>query len=189
MSVISIPRKGDRTRAAILTAATAAFGDRGFEVATLEDVGRGLGLTRSAVLHHFGCKNEILREIIGPFLAELDALLDGVDVAAPMSPHRRRRFLTDFVNLLCDNRCVSSLVARDITAQPHMDPALRLADRIERFCRILVGPEPTPAQRLRALIALGGIVRPVAAPPYLVGLATPEERRVMVDCAVASLRG
>ena len=188
MSLTITPRKGDQTRAAILAAAAVAFGDRGYESATLEDVAGGLGLTRGAVLHHFGSKEEILREVIGPFLAEVDALLDGNDLAKPMSAHRRRRFLTGFVDLLCDNRSVSSLLTRDITAQAHLDPTMRLADRVERFCCILAGPEPTPIQRLRTLIAIGGMVRPLAAPPQVVSLNTPEQRAVMVDCAIASLR-
>ena len=154
---------------------------------TLKAVGRIL-LTRGAVLHHFGSKEEILREVIGPFLADVDALLDGTDLAKPMSAHRRRRFLTGFVDLLCDNRSVSSLLTRDITAQAHLGPTMRLADRVERFCCILAGPEPTAIQRLRTLIAIGGIVRPLAAPPQVVSLNTPEQRRVMVDCAITSLR-
>ena len=188
MSLSITPRKGDQTRAAILAAAAVAFGDRGYDSATLEDVAGQLGLTRGAVLHHFGSKEEILREVIGPFLADVDALLDGIDLAKPMSAHRRRRFLTGFVDLLCDNRSVSSLLTRDITAQAHLGPTMRLADRVERFCCILAGPEPTPIQRLRTLIAIGGMVRPLAAPPQVVSLNTPEQRRIMVDCAITSLR-
>ncbi len=188
MSLSNAPRKGDQTRAAILAAAAVAFGDRGYDSATLEDVAGGLGLTRGAVLHHFGSKEEILREVIGPFLADVDALLDGIDVAKPMSAHRRRRFLTGFVDLLCDNRSVSSLLTRDITLQGHLDPTMRLADRAERFSRLLAGPEPTDIDVLRTLIAIGGMVRPLAAPPQVLSLNTPEQRRVMVDCAIASLR-
>ena len=83
---------------------------------------------------------------------------------------------------------VSERLTRDITLQGHLDPTMRLADRAERFSRLLAGPEPTDIDVLRTLIAIGGIVRPLAAPPQVLSLNTPEQRRVMVDCAIASLR-
>lgn len=188
MSSRDAPRKGERTQVAILETAAAAFGERGYDAATLEDVAAVLGLTRSAVLHHFGSKQEILHAIVKPFFDLLDAVLDRAAAAAPLSRRATRRFLTEFVDVLCDNRNASVLISRDITAQAHLSVDLRLVDRVERFFTVLAGPEPDRQARLRAMIALGGIVRPVATPPRLLPLDTPADRQSLVDCALHSLR-
>ena len=180
--------KGQRAREAILSVATTAFAERGYGEVTLEDLAAGLGMTRSAVLYHFGSKEEILSEIVATFFARLDLLLDGARTGAPLSAARRRQFLTAFVDLLCNERAVSTLLARDITAPTHLGAGHQLRDRVETFCRILAGPDSSEEQRLRVMIALGGIVRPVSTSPEVVSLSTAAERSILVDCACASLR-
>ena len=46
-------RKGERTRAAILATAARSFRVDGFEGTTLAGIAEQLGITRSAVLHHW----------------------------------------------------------------------------------------------------------------------------------------
>lgn len=54
-----------RKRKAILEAATAVFGQRGYASATLAEIADQVGMTHAGVLHHFGSKRNLLLETVG----------------------------------------------------------------------------------------------------------------------------
>ncbi len=180
--------KGVRTRAAIRAAAARAFREQGFDVATLDGIAAELGLGRSAVLHHFDSKRELLVEIVEPVMAALDDLLDRVEAAGLPSGRRRRRFLTELVELLAEHRDVAALLTRDLTAHAHLGPDLQIRDRAVRFVGIVVENQSDPLAAVRVLAALGTILRPLAAPDEVVDFSDPVTRGLLVDCAVAVLR-
>jgi len=67
--------KAERTRAQILEVAALRFSESGFSETRLEDVGRDVGIGRSAVLYHFKDKQllyrAVLDQLFGGLLAEL----------------------------------------------------------------------------------------------------------------------
>ena len=178
--------KGEETRLAILRTASVSFRNRGYDVATLEEIGAQLGLTRSGVLHHFDGKGEILQEIVTPYLHQLEVMLDRAEREGLTSSRQRRRFLTDLVDLMSEHRFAVSLLSRDITSRAMLENH-HLVDLTARCVRILA-PLPDHAARIRALAAFGAITRPVTADQHDVELRDPASRRVLVDCAVAVLR-
>lgn len=54
----------DQRRAQIVTVAHDVFGSRGFHQASLGDIADRVGLTRQAILHHFGTKEQLLVEVL-----------------------------------------------------------------------------------------------------------------------------
>jgi AcrR family transcriptional regulator len=181
--------KGARTRAAILATSARAFREQGFDAATLDGIGAELGLGRSAVLHHFSSKREILLELVRPLMADLDDLLDRVEATGRPSARRRRQFLVETVELLAKHRDVAALLTRDLTAHPHLGPDLQIRDRALRLVAIVVDiNERHPLAPIRALAALGAILRPLAAPDEVVDFDDPLTRALLVDCASAVLR-
>jgi AcrR family transcriptional regulator len=177
------------TRASIERTAAEVFRRQGFDASTLEDVAMPLGITRAAVLHHYGSKVALLEAVIAPVVAQLDELLERVAARGPLTARQQRSFLTDFVDLTCDNRSVAAMVIRDITVDKHLPPALQIGQRAARFASIVMSNNQTDqAAVLRALAALGAITRPLSAADELVDLSTPESRKVLVDCAIAALR-
>ena len=52
-----------RTRERILEAAKRVFAARGFEAATLSEVGRAAGASKQLVQHHFGSKEALFRQV------------------------------------------------------------------------------------------------------------------------------
>jgi AcrR family transcriptional regulator len=67
------------TRDRLIDAATAVFGDQGYEGTRLQDVARAAGLTTGAVYSNFRNKGELLFEAIGARSAsEIDALLQEI---------------------------------------------------------------------------------------------------------------
>lgn len=181
-------RTGELTRTAILEAAAEAFGRQGFDVATLEGIGAQVGITRSAVLHYFRSKEELLAEIVEPFMTEVDALLDRVTAEGVMTPRQTRPFLADLVDLVCDHRPAAAILSRDITAHNHLGPALQMSDRARRYVELLTPPGTTQGARVAALAALGAVMRPLAAPDGLIDLDDQVNRRILTQCAVAALR-
>ena len=58
--------RGEReeTRREILRAAMDVFGANGFQKASLQEIGDRVGMTHSGVLHHFGSKTQLLKEVV-----------------------------------------------------------------------------------------------------------------------------
>lgn len=63
------------TRQRILLAAAEAFGDAGYDRATLAAIGRRAGISRPSLLHHFVSKEALYREVVERAFAELGATL------------------------------------------------------------------------------------------------------------------
>jgi TetR/AcrR family transcriptional regulator, cholesterol catabolism regulator len=57
---IGLTRKGASTRARIIEVAAGLFAKRGFEGSSLQDVADTVGISKTAIYHHFKCKQEIL---------------------------------------------------------------------------------------------------------------------------------
>lgn len=87
--------RGDRTRAAIVQAATGRFAAQGFDSTTLADVAADAGVSGPSVAFHFGNKDGLLAAVMEQYFA---ALLAGAQetVAAPGSPRERLQAFMEF---------------------------------------------------------------------------------------------
>lgn len=63
------------TRDRVLDAALSAFGTRGYDATSLDDVAAEVGITKQAILYHFPTKEELLRASIEVAATELDIAL------------------------------------------------------------------------------------------------------------------
>ena len=188
MTPSMVRRTGEQTRAELSRVAADKFRLHGYRSVTLEDIADEVGITRAAVLHHFGSKAELLAAVVRPFMSALDALLDRVGAAGPLGVRQQRAFFAQFVDMLCDNRAVAALLVRDANTHEYLGADMQIFDRAARFAGIVSQNGLSQAPALGALAALGAVLRPVAAPDELVDLTRPENRQVLVDCAVAALR-
>jgi AcrR family transcriptional regulator len=180
---------GAETANAVRAVATRAFRDNGYAVATLDDIANELGISRPAILHHFGSKQELLNQIVRPYLADLDVLLDEFEAAMPLDDRGRRRLVTALVDLIAEHRGAAALLTRDITAHPVLAPDLQMADRIRRFSALMVqANDDGDLAIVRGLAAVGAIARTTTAPEDIVDFDDPEVRAALVDAAVAALR-
>ena len=194
MTAVTLPppaeeRKGVRTRAAILHAAARRFRRDGFDATTLADIAEDLGITRSAVLHHFTSKAALLEEIVRPFMDKLDEVLDATADAGPFTPSSRRRFVVELVDFLADNQDATALLTRDITVHAHLPADLQLFDRAVRFMAITQqANDHHPLAAVRSLAALGTVARPLAAEDGVIDFADPAARALLVELAMAVLK-
>lgn len=63
----------DATRAKLLRAARAAFAEKGYAAASMDDLTAEAGLTRGALYHHFGDKRGLLQAVVGQIDSEMAA--------------------------------------------------------------------------------------------------------------------
>ncbi len=194
MTAVTLPppaeeRKGVRTRAAILHAAARRFRRDGFDATTLADIAEDLGITRSAVLHHFSSKAALLEEIVRPFMVKLDEVLDAASAAGPFTPASRRRLVVELVDFLSENQDATALLTRDITVHAHLPADLQMSDRAIRFMTVTQqANDHHPLAVVRSLAALGAVARPFGAEDGVVDVADPATRSLLVELAMAVLK-
>ena len=185
MTVAEAPKTED----VLLEIAARAFRDRGYEVATLDEIAAELGISRPAILHHFGSKKALLDAIVRPYITAADRLLDEWAAQAPLTPRGQRHFLTALVDLIAEHRDVAAIVSRDITAHPHIADDLRIEDRTTRYARLIIdNHEGDRLAGVRGMGALGVISRALVAPDEIVDFDDPEVRAVLVEASLAALR-
>src|SRR5206468_3427085 len=106
--------------------------------------------------------------------------------AAPLSSSGVDQFVGEWVEVLCEYRIVAALLGRNMSVQAHLTDELKLPSRFERFSGIVVGPEPSEEDLLRAMSTLGAILRPIAGDSS-VSVDAPEARQVIIRAARAAL--
>jgi AcrR family transcriptional regulator len=73
MAVGQRARMMEETRAKLLRAARAAFAEKGYAAASMDELTAAAGLTRGALYHNFGDKKGLLRAVIAQLDAEMVA--------------------------------------------------------------------------------------------------------------------
>jgi AcrR family transcriptional regulator len=71
------------TRAKLIAAARAAFGEVGYAQTSMDELTAAAGLTRGALYHHFGDKKGLLAAVIAEIDAEMNTRLRAVAARAP----------------------------------------------------------------------------------------------------------
>lgn len=159
---------------------------RGVEKTSLREIAEQLGITKAALYYHFPSKDALLRSLIDPFFAEIDALLADTEAAGGMPP---RQFLETYFDLFSRHRSMLALLIRDLSGFAHLGLEEKVIGWQVRLQHLLVGPDAGPADRIRAVVALGGLqdtaallpelpieqVRPVAVAAAWAALGLPED--------------
>jgi AcrR family transcriptional regulator len=173
---------GEETKAEIRRVALQEFAMKGYDGVPLEEIGSQIGITRSAVLHHFGSKAELLREIVEPFEAMLDVILDAfADDPVPLPRTRRKQLLAKLVDGYSEHRLVLLLLMRDVSSHWPLHISPRMSFRIDRVVHLLAGEHPSAQDRVVVDAALGSITRPMIDPG--VDTESPDNRALMLAIA------
>lgn len=178
-------RTGSETRQAIIATAARTFREKGYERATLGEIASQLGITRSAVLHHFESKDALLAEVIEPLIAAVDDLLDRREAAGRLTPRTRRPLLAELVDLICDHPDASAIMAFDASIRHRLDAEGQISRRGLRLANLATTSQDDPHAAVRAFAALGAMLRPAYTPAGVIDIDDPEVRRTIVDCAMA----
>ncbi|MDT4899789.1 MAG: hypothetical protein QOJ78_719 [Pseudonocardiales bacterium] len=177
----------EEMRRAIARAALSTFCERGYGVATLEEIGVQVGLTRGGVLHHFKSKPDLLEAVAAPFRRALADLLLNAQVDDPPTESQRRQLLTRFADLMLEHRGTLQLLASDVSARAQLGLRDQSLTQQRELVSLLVGSKATDLAQVRASAALGAMIQPVAGAWLDLGDVTT--RGELVNAAVAVIHG
>ena len=108
------PRRGrpgyDRTQA--LDAAVAVFIEQGYDGTSISALAEKLGVTKSALYHHFDSKEAILAEALSVALDGLDTVIAAAEQAPGSALDRLTHAMTEAVRLLVREKASVTLLLR-----------------------------------------------------------------------------
>lgn len=108
-------------REKILDAARAQFGERGYDAASIAEIGAGAGISKSVLYHYFGSKAGLYRALLERDGQELVAAVAEVVPPPDQGAPRLRPGIDAFLRFLSEHPDTWKLMTRD----PPADPALR----------------------------------------------------------------
>lgn len=175
------------TKTAIHRAAVDLFSSQGYDKTSLREIAEQVGITKASLYYHYSSKQELLRAIVGTFLDDVFAVLRQVE-DLPWSPEKERELLAAYVDVVIAHRSTGPTLMRDIAAvlAAFGDDLDILIAQSRRFQLWLAGPDPTPADRLRAAAAVETIGAAMSAELDL-GVSDAEIRAILLDAASAIL--
>ncbi|MFI7063893.1 TetR/AcrR family transcriptional regulator [Kribbella sp. NPDC050124] len=182
------PRERVRdTKTEIHQAAVQLFSTQGYEKTSLREIAEQVGITKASLYYHYSSKQDLLRAIVGTFLDDIFRVLERAD-AMPWSPEAERELLGAYVDVVIEHRSTGPTLLRDIAAvlAAFGDDLDKLIAQSRRFQLWLAGPDPTPADRLRAAAAVETVGAAMSVELDL-GVTDAEIRAVLIDAATAIL--
>lgn len=118
----SRPARAERTRGQILEAAGRRFAAAGYAATRLEDVGREVGIGRSAVLYHFKDKKLLYRAVLDDLFAELLEIERSALLAKGSLADRLDDAICVFVDFMGRHPTAARLAMRELIS---LDPEIR----------------------------------------------------------------
>jgi len=166
VSQVRAPRRtalvAEETREMILRAAEVEFAQRGFASARLEDIAERVGITRAAVIYHFGDKQALYDAVLEATFGSLTQRIR--DALNPNSSHAERveRLVDTYIEFAAQRPTLGKLFLREVAdSQEAFRPEIkRLLDPM--FDLVLQGIEA--GQR-------SGAFRPIDANHFITILA------------------
>jgi AcrR family transcriptional regulator len=164
------PTTGDQLskRDQIRRAALAHFLERSYSGGSLRDIAKSVGITMAGLYYYFPAKDDLLADLIAPYLDGLDELISAgeqaIDSGTPLSA---TTVLERFFDLMIELQDVAQLVILDAGVARHPSVASRVADQAERLVRLTMASAPCESDELRAGAAIAILYRPVVRIGYL----------------------
>ena len=168
----------------LLAAAVEAFQERGFEGTSVADLVETLGMSKAAVGYHLESKEQLLVQLVTPFLDELEAALDRFP-RHPSWPDQGRTLLAAYLDVLVEHRDLVTWIDGDKAVLEHPVLGKRLADSNRRVRDAIRGDNRSAAARLGASAALGALWRPLR---NLTDVDAAAQREALLEAAMAVVR-
>jgi AcrR family transcriptional regulator len=139
------------TKARIQAVARELFAQQGVQNTSLRQISDRLGITKPALYYHFASRDDLVRSIIQPMIEDIERFV------STRQPGDARELLDDYFDLTWRHREVIVMVVRELSTLGVLDLGARMFDWRRQVITLLLGPELTQAQHIRATVALGGM--------------------------------
>ena len=108
----------EETRELILQAAETEFANRGFSRARLEDIAEPVGITRAAIIYHFGDKRALYAAVLeATFKALAERIRAALEADAPHA-ERVERLIGAWVDYAAERPTLARLFIREVADSP-----------------------------------------------------------------------
>ncbi|XVV06487.1 TetR/AcrR family transcriptional regulator [Actinosynnema sp. CA-248983] len=168
------------TRERAQAVARELFLKQGLQRTSLQEIADRLGITKPALYYHFSSREELIRSIVEPLFADGDAFVAAAEQARPAP----RDLLEQYFTLNYEHRDVVALIVQELTALHGLGLVEKIFDWRNRLGRLLVGPEPSFGDAVRATVALGGVADTVMVFP---DASFEELRDAAVDAGLSAM--
>jgi AcrR family transcriptional regulator len=142
------------TKARIQAVAVELFTRRGVQQTSLQDIAGELGITKPALYYHFSSREALLASLVQPLVDDMMSFI--VEREKPPVPSARE-LLEDYFDLLHRNREILAMLVRDMSTLGALDLTVRVFEWRHRLMALMIGPRPTLAAQVRAVVAVGGL--------------------------------
>ena len=153
-------RDADKTRAAILSASTQLFAEKGFIGASISDIAEIVGVSKSSIYHYFPSKEAILHALIDSFAKEVDQLIK----AASKYKLDQKAVLTEFAEIMIRHQDAVRLAQTLMPGAPEEIRQILFAQH-KNMLKVLTPGIPTKEKLMRGMLALTGVILAIAPPP------------------------
>ncbi|PSK98347.1 TetR family transcriptional regulator [Murinocardiopsis flavida] len=170
------------TRERIRSVALELFAQNGFESTSLREIAERLGITKAALYYHFPSKNDLLAELVLPLTDDMAAMLSRVEAAGTPA----RTVIEETFDLFHRHRPLFQAVVNDFAALGRTGVVPLLLDWRTRVVALLTGPDPSPEEQARVLVALGGLQDSAVMLP---GIPVERYRAAAIDASCRALGG
>lgn len=147
---------GGPTRQRLIDVAIELFKQHSVAGTSLQMISDELGLTKSAIYHHFRTRDELLTAVMEPVVAEVSALVDAAE-ARSGARARAEHLLVGYAALAASRRELIPL----LTGDPGVVALLRVRTDwwavVDRQMAVFAAVEPGLAGRVRAALVMSGI--------------------------------
>jgi AcrR family transcriptional regulator len=175
-------KAGGGTRGRILEAARDLFAQRGYQRTSIQQIAERIGVVKTAVLHHFPAKVDILSALVEPLLDDWEA---AVAAAAHADTPTRWAVIEGVLEACLAHRHVLRMLLHDLAMLSHEPVFQRFVTIMSQQQRLIAGPGADLAGRIRAAQAIAMLGDPVV----LFANAPTETLRREVLCGVRRLFG
>ncbi|MBU9762530.1 TetR/AcrR family transcriptional regulator [Mycobacterium sp. TNTM28] len=144
------------TRQKLIEAAIDLFRRHSVAGTSLQMISDELGLTKSAIYHHFRTRDELVSTIMEPVVDELEKLVEAAE--AQRGPRvQAESMLAGYVALAVAHRDLFPILSGDPGVADLLRQRPRWAAIVKRQADLLAGAEPGTSGQIRAAIVMSGI--------------------------------
>lgn len=149
-------RDGGPTRRRLVDVAIELFRRHSVAGTSLQMISEELGLTKSAIYHHFRTRDELLSAVMEPLIDEIASIVESAEKLR--TPHARAdRMLAGYASVAARHRTLLSLLSGDPGVHELLQNRSEWGDVIRRQVALFSDVEPGLGGQVRAALAMSGI--------------------------------